>query len=400
VDARLPVVLLHGSPGDAASLAALGERLAADGRRVLALDLPGFGASVDAPGGRSISAHAAAVLEAVPWPEFHVAAWSMGGGVALHLAERAPERVRSLALVASIGVQEAEGSGSHAFEHVKYAANALACLGFAELVPHFGLFGTRGERLGYVRNFWESDQRPLRGILASLSAPLLLAHGREDFLVPLWCAEESHALVPGSRLVILEGGHFLPLAAPYGALAQLAPELEAFLARHDVPGVPEPRARVELDPGAPRTLPPPFLLPRLAPWWAWFAGGALLAALTGAWSGFVLGALCAFLQLDFGLALIAAACGLLVPARRGRPRALGVLGVRGVLGTLGSWARGALRLLAAFLASAAFVAAAGERLCRPAGPVVGVVLGVLLPILAALALVRLARARRRPHVPA
>ncbi len=388
---RLPVVLLHGSPGEASNLSALAERLSLAGREALAVDLPGFGASARAPGGRSIAAHAAALERCIPYGEFHVVGWSMGGGVGLEWVHRAPQRVRSLALVASIGVQEAEGSGSYVFEHVKYAANGLLALGVVELLPHFGLLGSRAERLGYVRNFWESDQRPLRGLLSTLDTPLLLAHGRDDFLVPLWCAEESHGLAPQSRLVIFEAGHFLPLPHPAGQLDLLWPELEGFLSRHDARGVPEPRARVEPLTPEGRARPEPFRLPRLVPWWVSLALCGGLAAALGAWSGFILGSAVALLQLDAGLALIAASVGLCLPAlgaRRGRPSS------NVLLSLWAGWWRGALRLLGAFLAAAAFTGAAGEALCRAAGSGAGVALALALPPAAALALARLFRLAR------
>ena len=372
--ARLPVLLLHGSPGDATNLAALGERLARSDRDVLSLDLPGFGASAGAPGGRSIRAHAEAALECAPWPVFHVLGWSMGGGVGLHMTELGGERVRSLALVASIGVQEAEGSGSYAFEHVKYAANAALMMGLAELVPHFGFLPSRAERAGYARNFWESDQRPLGRLITELETPLLVAHGRRDFLVPSWCAERTHELAPRSRLVVLEAGHFLPLPPPFGELDRLAPELEAFLARHDRPGVEEARARVELDPPRDDPRPEPFLLPRLVPWWASFGAAALATAITGAWSGFALGGLTALLQVDAGLALIAGALGMLVPAWRRRAARTGRFAP--VL----AWGRGAVRFLGAFLAAAAFTAATAEFFCRELGTTAGALLASGLPI--------------------
>src|SRR5204863_8107571 len=130
----------------------------------------------------------------------------------------------------------------------------------SELLPHFGVLGERAGRREFCANFWESDQRPLRAVLSSLTTPLLLAHGRSDFLVPLWCAEESHALARSSRLVVFDASHFLLFEPPFGQLDRLAPELETFLARHDTARVSEPWTRV--DPPEPSARPEPFWLPR------------------------------------------------------------------------------------------------------------------------------------------
>ena len=366
--ARLPVLLLHGSPGAGSDFAALGASLATSGREVLALDLPGFGASASVVGGLSIEAHAAAALAACPWPEFHVAAWSMGGGVALHMAQLAPQRVRSLSQIAAIGVQEAEGSGSYLFEHVKYALSWALLVPGAELIPHFGLLGERTSRRAFCLNFWQSDQRPLRGILESLATPLLIAHGRDDFLVPLWCAQESHALVQESRLVVFAGSHFLCFPAPFGQLEMLAPELEAFFARHDVPDVREPRALLDLSVARPRAAPAPYTLTRIAPWWLALLCCAVFACWRPGSCGISVGALSALLQLDLGLGLIGAAIG-------ASCRVLTVSDLR-----LRRWSLDLGRILLGAIVGALFAAWAGESLCRFAGAWGGLVASAGLPI--------------------
>ena len=80
-----------------------------------------------------------------------------------------------------------------------------------EVVPHFGLAGPRWFRRSFVRDFWDADQRPLRGILERLQKPVLIVQGKDDPLVAAWVAEEHHELLEESRLEILEGSHFFPL---------------------------------------------------------------------------------------------------------------------------------------------------------------------------------------------
>ncbi len=380
-ETKLPIVLLHGSPGDAANFSALARRLADDGRVVLAPDLPGFGGSVDVAGSRSIEAHARAVLAALDAREFHVAAWSMGGGVALHMAQLAPQRVRSLSLIASIGVQEAEGSGNHAFEHVKYAAMWLLCVPGAELIPHFGLFGSRGERSGFCRNFLESDQRPLRAILSESKTPMLIAQGRKDFLVPAWCAQSSHELAANSRLVMFQGSHFL-LFPPPGQLDQLEPELEAFLARHDELGRTEPHVTLDLSQSQLDPTPEPFWLPRKIPWWIAFVGCVLLARFRAGACGLFVGGLAAMLQLDLGLGLCAGFVGACWRALSGGGR---------------SWKRWGLevtRFLGGVIFGACFAISAGKQLCELAGAIGGTLLTLAVPILAVELLARVRQLRR------
>ena len=380
---RSPVLLLHGSPGSASNFESLGPELAATGRKVYALDLPGFGYSSAWMRRYSIVAHARAVLAALDELEIeraHVVGWSMGGGVALHMADLEPERVASLTLLASIGVQEGEGSGSYYVEHAKYAALYVGLLIVPDLIPHFGLIGHEDARRAFVRNFWDSDQRPLRHILERTRAPLLIVHGRDDFLVPVSVARESHALVAQSRLVILEGSHFLPFGGAYGNLAETTAELAPFFARHDAHGVAQPRGLVDhtqARQGLKRWDLEPFELPMHVPWWLQIVVLVVAARWSSIGTAAFAGALLAALQLDVGIALLsvvvgsALQSGVLAQRIKRSALALGVL--------LASW-------LAAALAAFAGASALPRTLA---------VVGLVVSVAAALAF---ARWRRRSRI--
>ena len=125
-----PVVLLHGSPGSSRDFLALGPALAAR-HRVVAPDLPGFGASSHSVPDYSIRAHALYVLEMLETlgiERVHLLGFSMGGGVALEIYEQAPERVASLTLLSAIGVVELELLGNHRLNHAIHAAQLGAVL--------------------------------------------------------------------------------------------------------------------------------------------------------------------------------------------------------------------------------------------------------------------------------
>jgi pimeloyl-ACP methyl ester carboxylesterase/membrane protein DedA with SNARE-associated domain len=215
----VPVVLLHGSPGQALDYARLGPVLAEHGYRAIAIDLPGFGNSAPLVPSYSIKAYAhsvLAVIGALGVERAHVVGWSNGGGVALWMAELAPERLESLTLMASVGLQETEGSGDYYFEHFKYALAYAGVVVLPEVIPHFGLMGDFGSRHAFARNFWDTDQRPLEGIMRRVTTPTLILHGRDDFLTPAWAAERHHEVMAKSRLIMLPSrgvfpaGHFIP----------------------------------------------------------------------------------------------------------------------------------------------------------------------------------------------
>jgi len=281
---RVPVILLHGSPGDSASFGRLGPILAALGYDTIAPDLPGFGGSAGTLPSYSILAHAYALrlfMDELGIDRAHIVGWSQGGGVALHLAGLAPERVATLTLMASIGDQRAEGSGSYWFEHAKYAVGYAGLVVGGELVPHFGVLGSHAERRAFLRNFWDSDQRPLRAIMQSLDIPTLILHGDDDFLTPEWGARLHHQLIGPSTLVILDGSHFLPFLQAN----EVAARMDRFYQHNTTPaGAARPafsRETIDLSPPA-TTLgakldeamrrAQPYV-----PWWAVATGLGLLA---------------------------------------------------------------------------------------------------------------------------
>lgn len=100
------VVMVHGFGGCLGSWAANQSALAANGRRVLALDLPGHGESTLDVGGGSLDELAAAVrelLDELGVVRAHLVGHSMGAAVSLVLADLEPARVQSLTLVGPAG---------------------------------------------------------------------------------------------------------------------------------------------------------------------------------------------------------------------------------------------------------------------------------------------------------
>ena len=101
------VVMVHGFCSSLDTWVNNQDALAAGGRRVAALDLPGHGeSSLDVESG-SLDDLAAAVLgymDAVGIRRAHLVGNSMGAAICLALTDRAPQRVRSLVLVGPAGI--------------------------------------------------------------------------------------------------------------------------------------------------------------------------------------------------------------------------------------------------------------------------------------------------------
>jgi len=205
------VVLLHGSPGGKHDFATVVPDLAKN-YRVIVPDLPGFGASERDLPDYSFRAHARYVLElldSLGIDDAHVVGFSMGGGVALSMADLAPPRVRSITMLSAIGVQEMELLGDYTLNHALHGAQLAGLWGLRELTPHFGWLDDAMLGVSYARNFYDSDQRPLRGILSRWPGPMLIIHGERDPLVPIQAAREHARLVPQSELVVTPESHFM-----------------------------------------------------------------------------------------------------------------------------------------------------------------------------------------------
>ena len=219
-----PVIfLVHGSPGGSDNFSRLGPLLAERGLHVIAPDLPGFGASTAQIADYSILAHAEycrQLLQELGVEKVHALGFSLGGGVVLHLAELGAEQpqsspdVESIILLAAIGVQELELLGHYTINHAVHGAQLALFWTVQELVPHFGLLDRSHIHLSYARNFYDTDQRPLRGLLETWQAPMLILHGDGDILVPYAAALEHERIVPQSQLVTFEANHFMPFTMP------------------------------------------------------------------------------------------------------------------------------------------------------------------------------------------
>lgn len=264
------VVLLHGSPMVGSEFDLLAPMLA-ERFRVITIDLPGFGGSTWAIPDYSHEAHARyvlALLDELGVESAHFVGFSMGSGVALRVYEQAPQRVESLVFYGGVGIIEGEGSGDHAFERLKNSLGYVLLVVAPEAVPHFGLLGPRAWRHAFLRNFLDSDFRPLRGILERLDRPLLILHGRDDPLVRAWVAQEHHRIVRHSELVLFDDSHFMVFSE--SGSAQLAAEIIPFVERHGDPAAAPQRRTLDHTadrPERPTVLPVDLDLSRdMNPW--------------------------------------------------------------------------------------------------------------------------------------
>jgi pimeloyl-ACP methyl ester carboxylesterase len=192
------------------------------------------------------------VLDALQVSKAHLLGVSMGGMIAQRLTWTAPERVISLvSWMSSSGAPELPGPQPQVLKAMsaqplnpgfeQAISNTQHLLDVIASPAEHEDPRVQGER---VRQAVQRAYRPsgvLRQtlavmsdvdrheLLADITRPTLVIHGRDDPLLPLPCGEDTARRIPGARLRVVEGmGHDIPP----GLLQQFLPELIQFLHEH------------------------------------------------------------------------------------------------------------------------------------------------------------------------
>lgn len=234
----LPLVLLHAFPVDHRMWLPTAQALRSITQRILLVDLPGHGdTAVPEEIGLETSADAvrtamtqAGIARAV------IAGLSMGGYVALALAERHRDVVAGFALVDS----KVEADGDEAREKRVVLAKALESEGIDAVRPALGGLlspGASEEMVAQVTE-WALEQKPAgvawsarsmgvrpdrRSVLQSLDAPRAVIVGDADALTTVQQAQALAADCPGLQVtVISDAGHLSAVEQPEAVASALA----------------------------------------------------------------------------------------------------------------------------------------------------------------------------------
>jgi pimeloyl-ACP methyl ester carboxylesterase len=255
-----PGLLIHGVGGWAENWREVIGPIAASGRRAIAVDLPGFGES-DAPGrvahfgpnNAYYPQFVLSLLDGLGIEQAHLIGSSMGGSVAYMAAVTAPERTRSLTLVASGGL----GTDIAVFLRLATLPGMIAlakvfgkprqgrevlrtCFFDASRIPEtlyeeserYGFdsypefvralrsgVSVRGVR-GHVRDHWVKKAALYR-------APVLAIWGREDAVLPVHHLSGAKDVFPHAEVQIIERcGHLPMIERTHEFLAVTLPFLE------------------------------------------------------------------------------------------------------------------------------------------------------------------------------
>jgi pimeloyl-ACP methyl ester carboxylesterase len=235
-----PVVLVHGLGGQWQNWLENIPRLALD-RRVVAMDLPGFGLSpepadddISIPGyGRCVNA----LCDKLGFGRVNLVGNSMGGYVAAEVAIQFPERVGRLVLVSAAGISSAETLQAPILTFGRIAT-ALATNTVAQyrklasrpVTRHMSLaLVARHPRLlkadlayegffkGAGKAGFDDALRALldydfRDRLPEVKVPTLIVWGEKDSIIPVRDADEFERMIEDSRKVVMRDTGHIPMA--------------------------------------------------------------------------------------------------------------------------------------------------------------------------------------------
>ena len=200
--------------------------------RCVAWDLPGYGASpplaeLTFP---AMADAAAGLIDRLGGPA-HVVGLSMGGMIALHLALRRPDAVRSLVLADTSPAFGLDGTDPDEWKAARLAPLEAGARveEFAEPVlrsimapdPDPAAVDAavasmlRVPVAGLMQSIAALPAHDVRAHLGAIAAPTLVVVGELDEETPPAYAEALAAGIPGARLAVIPGaGHYTPLEAP------------------------------------------------------------------------------------------------------------------------------------------------------------------------------------------
>lgn len=236
------ILLIHGFGADRLIWLANQQDLAAAGR-VYALDLPGHGETPRAGAGRldDLVAAVARALDAAAIAPVHVVAHSLGAAVAIALAARRPDLVRSLALIAAAGLgrgvdegflldyprAQSPGETETLLRRLVSRPRLINRFMVARAREQLNVPGAREGLIAIAEDLKRIDAilaAPLQAVAAS-ALPRLAIWGEMDAVVPLDRARLAR--LGAESLILADAAHLPHIEAPRAVNERLLTWLSA-----------------------------------------------------------------------------------------------------------------------------------------------------------------------------
>lgn len=219
-----PLLLLHGVGASAATWWRVMPRLARAlrGRRIVAVDYPGFGKSEMRPAGVTVDDGVVFLthfMDALGIDRAVLIGNSLGGWIVMRTAARHPERVSQVITVNGAGLFH--GYRGKLTPHSRAEARRIAATMIARPLPMPGFLWDammRNARTPAFKSFvrqYDPDRDDLDHDLAQIQAPTTIIWGNEDRLLPAESPDWLAAGIPHAKIVrMAQASHASPLEAP------------------------------------------------------------------------------------------------------------------------------------------------------------------------------------------
>jgi pimeloyl-ACP methyl ester carboxylesterase len=243
-----PILFIHGMPTSGRLWSGVIERLC--GRYTcFAIDLPGLGKSPSMPYGPGYLKSVAEQIDALRIDnniaKWHVVGHDAGSVVAVHYAHYFPQHVNCMALLSPALFPELRPFYLIEPLRMPIMGELLAPFiqaAFWKIAMHRALKSEiNGDRIledfyapfsgiagpwQFMRVMrWGKPTQLLAEVptfLPHLLMPTLIFHGSRDVAIPETFARRASSLIPNSRMVTLDSGHFIPLHQPESVAMNLA----------------------------------------------------------------------------------------------------------------------------------------------------------------------------------
>lgn len=220
-----PVVVLHHSTGNPGWLP-FHEKLAAT-NTVIAPDIPGYGQSERpewARDPRDLAVLLGDALDRLELGPITLVGLGFGGYIAAELATMNQQRLKSLVLVGSPGLQPEQGE---IMDQMLIDFDEYVKAGFRDDAHFEKVFGQEAEKP--IKELWDLSRemtarvawkpymfsRQLPHTLPEVRTPTLIIWGSEDRVVPPVCAEQYRRALPNAKVETIQGaGHLVDYEEP------------------------------------------------------------------------------------------------------------------------------------------------------------------------------------------
>lgn len=215
------LLLLHGWGANIGLVWPLAEAMLKHGYRCYALDMPGFGKSLEPPQAWTVYDYAkliVAYMDAHHLEQVYLFGHSFGGRLGLILAAEHGKRIKKMALSDAAGIREKEAIWpALRLKSYKAIRDGMFKIGLKALAESL--------REAYNKRYGSADFQAVSGIMrqtmvnvihedllpyaARVQASTLLFWGSKDEDTPLWMGQTLEKSIPDAGLVVHEGaGHY------------------------------------------------------------------------------------------------------------------------------------------------------------------------------------------------